>query len=406
MTVNFIKQEKKPRGLSAVRLFCCGKPTDPLLWQKNLHRPDGANLFRVVAVGMVAAFHFWQQSWVRGGGLDYLLRTGAVWVDGMIMLSAFCLFLPYANNKLQGKGFGDCKGFYRRRAIRIVPSYYVAVLVSAVVAALKYGVNRDFWLDVGSHLLLIPTLVPQGYIYCRTNGALWTVGILILFYLLFPMIGRLFYQHPVVTFGALCLAQVIYSWGWALQQQGDMYRMSFNQLPAFFGVIAVGFAAAQIFVALGNHQQGRFRGLWFLLGMGGMWLVCQLLKTMVQAQDSTRWQLEYRLPLVLCMSIALVGFCLAGPLPFKGILVWLSGISYNFYIWHQWLAVVLKYDLRLPPWQGDTPPNQLGDTQWMICYLILIWAAALVAAVLGTYLVERPAASLLKHKKREIRVKT
>lgn len=383
-----------------------GTPSDPELWQQNLRRPDGANLFRVLAVAMVAAFHFWQQSWVGGGKLDYLLRTGAVWVDGVIMLSAFCLYLPYANKKMQGAEFGDCKGFYRRRAIRILPSYYAAVLVSAVVSAIKYGIDRNFWLDLGGHLFLIPTFIPQSYIYSHSNGALWTVGVLILFYLLFPLLGRLFYRYPVATFGALCLGQVAYSWGWALRQQEDAYRMSFNQLPGFFGVIALGFAGAMTFVWLANRQKGRHRGWFFLLGVVGIWLACQLLKTMVQAQDSTRWQLEYRLPLVLCMTVALVGFCLAGPLPLSRIWAWLAGISYNFYLWHQWLAVVLKYDLRIPPWQGDTPPNQTGDHRWMLTYLVLAWVAALAAAVAATYLVERPAAAFFRKKTQETPPKT
>ena len=74
----------------------------------------------------------------------------------------------------------------------------------------------------------------------------------------------------------------------------------------------------------------------------------------------------------------------------------IAAISYNLYIWHQWLAVRIKYDLRIPPWQGDTPPNQLGDTVWMHRYLALIWCAAFAAAVLATYLVEKPAARWLK----------
>lgn len=170
-------------------------------------RPAGADLFRVLAVGMVGAFHFWQQSWVGLPGLDFLARSGGAWVDGMILLSAFCLYLPYAHAWVQRKEFPGCRGFLRRRAVRLLPSYYFAVLVSALVWAAGHRPDRDFWLDVGSHLLLIPTLVPQGYVYCRTNGALWTVGVLVLFYLLFPLLARAFYAWPLPVLAGLCAAQ-------------------------------------------------------------------------------------------------------------------------------------------------------------------------------------------------------
>ncbi|WP_373210010.1 hypothetical protein [Allofournierella massiliensis] len=52
--------------------------------------------------------------------------------------------------------------------------------------------------------------------------------------------------------------------------------------------------------------------------------------------------------------------------------------------------------LRIPPWQGETPPNQLGQTGWMYTYLVLIWAVALVAAWLATRFIEQPAARRLR----------
>lgn len=57
---------------------------------------------RAVAVLMVVWYHFWQQSWlmpVAGPvNLDWMPRNGAICVDLMILLSGFCLFLPYARN--------------------------------------------------------------------------------------------------------------------------------------------------------------------------------------------------------------------------------------------------------------------------------------------------------------------
>ena len=105
-----------------------------------------------------------------------------------------------------------------------------------------------------------------------------------------------------------------------------------------------------------------------------------------------------RMPLALAAAAMLVCLSLGLPVPFPRLWRWLAGISYQFYLWHQMLAVWLKYDLRLPPWSGDTPPNQLGDTLWMHRYALLAWAVALAAAVAATYAVERPAAARLSSK--------
>ena len=83
--------------------------------------------FRVLMVGIVAWFHFWQQSWLTPHigtySLDYLVRAGYMCVDGTILLSAFLLFLPYARSRVEGRPLPSVRNFYRRRVMRIVPSY-------------------------------------------------------------------------------------------------------------------------------------------------------------------------------------------------------------------------------------------------------------------------------------------
>ena len=70
----------------------------------------------------------------------------------------------------------------------------------------------------------------------------------------------------------------------------------------------------------------------------------------------------------------------------------LSVISYNVYIWHQWIAVRLK-EWRIPFWwSGEEPPNMTGDARWQWTYTALIFLATFAVAIAATYLVEHPAA--------------
>ena len=96
------------------------------------------------------------------------------------------------------------------------------------------------------------------------------------------------------------------------------------------------------------------------------------------------------------MATALVFLALGLPMLLPRVWKFGAAISYSFYLWHQLLALWLKYDLHLPAWSGELPPNQMGDVSWMQKSNLLFWCVSLGAAIAGTYLVEKPAAAWLK----------
>ena len=128
-----------------------------------------------------------------------------------------------------------------------------------------------------------------------------------------------------------------------------------------------------------------------------VWLNAHL-RAQAYAAEFQRYQLVNRMPLALAAAVMLVcfGLGLTLPRPVRRVLSWLAALSYSFYLWHQMLAVFLKYDLHLPAWSGDTPPNQLGDTAWMRRAEALYWLAALAVSIAAYYLIEKPAARHFK----------
>lgn len=369
-------------------------PADPLA------RPVGADAFRVLAVFLVGWFHLWQQSWRTPHSplLAPVVRTGYVWVDAMILLSAFCLFLPSARALAAGRLRPvACGQFYARRAVRILPGYYLNIAVSTAVALAGGAVwDKAFGWDLVSHLTLTHTLCRYGYPHTRLNGVTWTVGVLAGFYLLFPLLARTMAARPARTMAGLFGMQAVYSC-WALGWLDEAaYPAAFNRLPGFAGVLALGMGGALWLAKAGpallQKRWGRPAGaLLALAAAGGIcWMQGRL-----RAEEVQRWQLAWRMPLALLFCALLLGLCLWQP-PGRRAWAALGGISYGFYLWHQVLAVWLKYTWRIPAWQGDTPPNQLGDAAWSARYELLCWAAALAAAVLSTYCVEKPAARWLR----------
>lgn len=368
-------------------------------------RPAAADLLRVVAAWAVATFHIWQQSWFSLGS-DHWQRAGSIGVDLLVMLSAFCLFLPWANARQRGEPLPNCRpaDFYRRRAARLLPAYYANLLASFLIALKRHGWSRALGLDLAAHLTLTQQLFPRSYIGTLLNGVTWTLTVFALFYLVFPLLAPLCAKHPLPTLGALCLVQAGYS-QWALHQYGTgEYALLFNQFLAFCGVLAVGMAAALVFARLarGGWAQRLLprAGCTVLGALALVWLNAQL-RTQAYAAEFQRYQLVNRMPLALAAAAMLVGFGLGltPPRPVRCALAWLSALTYSFYLWHQMLAVFLKYDLHLPAWSGDTPPNQQGDTVWMQQAHALYWTAAIAVTLAAYYGVEKPIAKRLHGKK-------
>ena len=359
-------------------------------------RPAAADFLRVLAAWAVGTFHIWQQSWYTVGS-DHWQRAGSIGVDLLVMLSAFCLFLPWANARQRGTPLPACRPaeFYRRRAVRLLPAYYASLLFSLVLALHRSGWSRALGIDLAAHLTLTQQLFPQSYTGTQLNGVTWTLTVFALFYLVFPLLAPLCARHPLPTLGALCLVQAGYS-QWALDQYGTgRYALLFNQFPAFCGVLAVGMAAALIFAEL---AQGRWtarlapRAACTALGVPAFVWLDRCMRLQAWASEYKQFQLINRMPLALAAAAMLVclGLGLTPPRPVRRVLAWLSALTYSFYLWHQQLAVFLKYDLHLPAWTGTTPPNQQGDTVWMQQAHALYWGAALAVSVAAYYLVERP----------------
>ncbi len=376
---------------------------------KHIDVLDGV---RALAVFGVLWFHFWQQNWIMPyidlpflakiglpGTLNllFLSRAGFLLVDWLLFLSAFCLFLPYARAALDHKPLPEVKLFYRKRVARIVPSYYFAVLVILFAVAIPSGAYRSAAAclrDVIPTLTFTQTLFPNILIGTKLNGVLWTAAIEMQFYLFFPWLARAFVKKPVWTYFGMLGVSLLYLWGFVLKNPGSV-RVTVNQLPAFFGVFANGMAFACLFVILSRHVKRSLQLSALSLGglIAGFTMLFAMMKAAPDVSPVQLWQAEHRFRLSLVFALITV----SAALTFSGVrrlfsnaaMRFLSVISYNVYIWHQWIAVRFK-EWKIPYWTGEKPPNMTGDVRWQWTYTVLITVATFTAAICATYCVERP----------------
>ena len=356
--------------------------------EMQLRRPAGADAARVLAAVILAGFHIWQQSWIGGGRLDAWNRTGYLWVDLFMILSGFCLALPYMADQVMARPFRGTAGFYRRRLLRILPEYWLCLAGHLLAALLLAGPSRQLLWDLLAHLSLTQTLFPQTYYFTRLGTALWSVSIMAGFYLLFPLLIRCFARHPWWTLGGLIAVQAGYTY-WCFGLEDFSYQMAFNQLPAQIALFGVGMMTARIYSRLCPAVQGRAKPAFLAGAVLVLCLIHRPLNFLAAAQEEQRTQLAMRLPMSLPFAALLLLLCLGmgESKPGRPLAV-LAGASYSFYLWHQSIAVWLK-QARIPYWAGDTPPNMLGDRVWMSRYHILCWAVAAAVAFLAVFAVNR-----------------
>lgn len=361
---------------------------------------------RALCVLLVGWFHIWQQGWLSPSfvlfgqhiSLDFLLRSGYIWVDGMLLLSGFLLYLPFT----QGKNVPAVWPFYKKRLIRILPSYLLCIILMFFLALIqkKYATPWAAGRDLLAHLTFTHTLFPFSYHHTPLNGALWTLGVEMQFYLIFPFIAWLFRRFPSLTW--LVMTGIAFAFRALAAQQADM-SMYFNQLPAFLDVYANGFLAASAFAALrkrmGPEGGDRKTKLFFTVLL--ILCICQLIaiaKGQAAARNIQLGQLQRRfsLSITLCCTMLCAAFSLPALRYLLGnpVMRFLSAISFQFYIWHQFLAVKLK-EWHFPPSQSPTPWMD-GDYRWQVSYTLCCFLFAIILASLITYLFERPLARRLR----------
>lgn len=383
---------------------------------KHIEVLDGV---RVFAVGLVVWFHFWQQSWLTpritfpaavathtgltGVNIEGFVRYGFLFVDMLILLSAFCNFYPYARSIMLGEPWPDTRTFYKKRAARILPSYYLSLSVMIVIAAAEGSLKADafFWKDLVTHITCTAPFFSDTYLSPNFSGVLWTLQVEVLYYILMPWIAKLFRKAPIITCVGLWLCGIA-SAGYIVYHQADQIRVLGNHMLTFAGCYANGMLLGMLYITLKTKGvENKYTQLAASVAAAGCLFYLSRMMKRLGAGELQVLQLRQRFELSLlfsCFLLALPFACRAFQVLFANrLMTFLAGISYNLYIWHQYIAVKLK-TYRIPYWEGDTPPNITGDRAWMWKYQILIAAVSLAAAAALTYGFEKPVAKRILRK--------
>jgi peptidoglycan/LPS O-acetylase OafA/YrhL len=151
---------------------------------------------RAIAAGSILVSHVWLFSSPEGkvdlGPLEIVAPDLDYGVVLFFALSGFLLYWPFAAAIVRGTNNPDSRRYFRNRALRIIPAYWVILLACSFV--LQSAVRPD-----GTHgALFDPLLLAQSMLFVQHYdpdqivtgiGPAWSLNVEVVFYLLLPLLG-------------------------------------------------------------------------------------------------------------------------------------------------------------------------------------------------------------------------
>jgi len=192
---------------------------------------------RGVAILMVTGLHLWMVGSgaqpIRLGLLDLtpFFAFGGAGVSLFFAISGFCLFHPLARATVAGKPWPSWKRFFLRRAVRILPAYWLAVAIWLPIWGTGVG-WRDWPWHLVSHLTFTHVLFP-GTLNTVT-AVLWSLGTEVHFYLFFPLLAVLVRRRPWAVLAVSAAMSIFCQW-WGTHRVGP-YDFRHDHAPSMVWV--------------------------------------------------------------------------------------------------------------------------------------------------------------------------
>lgn len=354
---------------------------------------------RAIAALAVFGFHGVSQANLQyRSDVDPLRALAAhldVGVSIFFVISGVLLYRPFAAARLRGEPLPAVGAYAWRRFLRIVPGYWVALTLAALILPLSY-VFADPLPYYGFAQIYDGETVPKGL------GQAWTLAVELSFYAFLPLWALLLrrlrggVRTELLMLAALYAASVAYQ-VYALGQ-ADPRQLSgpagvwLMPLPAQLDVFALGMGLAVLSAAARTEAAAaRLARLapwgWVLaaaafvtvgLGIG-------LAGTPREPYSDAQWLGQHQL-------YALVGVGLVLPAVFDGDarlhrllahrwLLWTGLVSYGLYLYHVPVLTLLR-------------EHGLSPTTDFPLFVLAGLAISLALAALSYHLVERPALTL------------
>ena len=210
-----------------------GNPRFPLV--------DG---LRAVAVLLILAFHVaGQEGTTQGKWWGPFAMRLDVGVTVFFVISGFLLYRPFVAARLASAPAPGALAYARRRALRILPAYWVALTLLAIYPGLTGVFGEDWWVYYG----FLQVYDHDWFAFFEGLSQAWSLCVEVTFYAALPLLAlaltRL--RHPLAALAILSAGTLAFR---AALHAADPEPAGAQTLPGLFLWFALGMALALVSV--------------------------------------------------------------------------------------------------------------------------------------------------------------
>ncbi len=350
---------------------------------------------RFLAISSVLLFHasyalMRAYHWELGPGgraVSNLFARGALGVELFFVISGFILAVPFARHFVEGEKPVNLGRYYLRRVTRLEPPYILALVLVYAAAWIFH--------DAAMQGRLVPTfLVRLFYLHGLVfhdapalNGVTWSLEIEVQFYLIVPLLARIFLLPPRFRRGIMFLGVLLVPF---VPRQGILLFTVVSQLALFLA----GFLFADLYLEMRRKGTVAKRGYdWAALGVFALVLVFPFLMQVAGVVhpfagsgdvDFAMSVLRHILPVIILLFLLLMfrGVWLRRFFSWKPVYL-IGGMCYSIYLIHYPLISTAS---RLVAKVRPEMPYLTGLTLLIVFWLPVVVGIAAVFFVM----IERP----------------